>query len=148
MSIHVCKCTHNGRTAYHLRYPGMSKKNAQAIADMINAGALDTYRVVKKEHQKKEEDSTYTKPTTNKKADMKYIVYSDVENISKVILFDEHTISDMVAKLELLSVISAGITVVSCVNGYLNVACFNDPYEDTYTSRLELDETLINNYLF
>ena len=25
MSIHVCKCTHNGREEYHLRYPGMTE---------------------------------------------------------------------------------------------------------------------------
>ena len=40
MSIHVCKCDHNGRTEYHLRYPGMSKDEAQWIADEINGGAL------------------------------------------------------------------------------------------------------------
>lgn len=40
MSIHVCKCEHNGRTEYHLRYPGMTEKEAQALADRINGGEL------------------------------------------------------------------------------------------------------------
>ena len=46
MSIHVCKCHHKfdreavGREEYHLRYPGMSKEEAQDIADRINAGCL------------------------------------------------------------------------------------------------------------
>ncbi len=40
MSIHVCKCEHNGRTEYHLRYPGMDKSAAQELADKINGGAL------------------------------------------------------------------------------------------------------------
>jgi len=40
MSIHVCKCEHNGRTEYHLRYPGMTKDEAQALADRINGGEL------------------------------------------------------------------------------------------------------------
>ena len=40
MSIHVCKCTHNGREEYHLRYPGMTKAEAQELADRINGGWL------------------------------------------------------------------------------------------------------------
>ena len=40
MSIHVCKCEHNGRTDYHLRYPGMTQDEAQALADRINGGEL------------------------------------------------------------------------------------------------------------
>ena len=40
MSIHVCKCTHNGREEYHLRYPGMTEAEAQELADRINAGWL------------------------------------------------------------------------------------------------------------
>lgn len=40
MSIHVCKCEHNGRTEYHLRYPGMTQDEAQALADRINGGEL------------------------------------------------------------------------------------------------------------
>jgi hypothetical protein len=40
MSIHVCKCVHNGREEFHLRYPGMSKEAAQNIADSINSGKL------------------------------------------------------------------------------------------------------------
>ena len=39
MSVHVCKCEHNGRTEYHLRYPGMTEKEAQDWADKINGGA-------------------------------------------------------------------------------------------------------------
>jgi len=42
MSIHVRACVHNGVTEYHLRYPGMTQKEAQALADKINAGALNT----------------------------------------------------------------------------------------------------------
>ncbi len=42
MSIHVVKCVHNGRIEYHLRYPGLSHEHAQAIADLINSGKLDT----------------------------------------------------------------------------------------------------------
>ena len=38
MSVHVCKCTHNGRDEWHLRYPGMSEEAAQRLADKINAG--------------------------------------------------------------------------------------------------------------
>jgi hypothetical protein len=41
MSIHVCKCVHNGREEFHLRYPGLSESEAQALADKINAGQLD-----------------------------------------------------------------------------------------------------------
>jgi hypothetical protein len=41
MSIHVCKCEHNNRTEYHLRYPGMTQDEAQALADRINGGDLD-----------------------------------------------------------------------------------------------------------
>lgn len=40
MSIHVCKCTHNGREEYHLRYPGMTEAAAQELADRINGGWL------------------------------------------------------------------------------------------------------------
>lgn len=40
MSIHVCKCVHNGRVEYHLRYPGISNKKAQDLADDINGGAI------------------------------------------------------------------------------------------------------------
>jgi len=53
MSIHVCKCTHNGRDEYHLRYPGMTEEEAQNIADMINGGALDIYYRIKKEQEDK-----------------------------------------------------------------------------------------------
>lgn len=38
MSVHVCKCEHNGRTEYHLRYPGMTQSEAQNWADKINGG--------------------------------------------------------------------------------------------------------------
>jgi len=41
MSIHVCRCEHNNRTEYHLRYPGMTQEEAQALADRINGGELD-----------------------------------------------------------------------------------------------------------
>lgn len=40
MSIHVCKCIHNGRDEYHLRYPGMTEEEAQHLADRINSGEL------------------------------------------------------------------------------------------------------------
>ena len=40
MSIHVCKCAHNGREEYHLRYPGMTEAEAQELADRINGGWL------------------------------------------------------------------------------------------------------------
>ncbi len=43
MSIHVCKCVHNGIEEYHLRYPGLTEKEAQQIADKINAGALESF---------------------------------------------------------------------------------------------------------
>ena len=49
MSIHVCKCKHNGIEEYHLRYPGLSEDEAQNIADMINGGALSLYQNTKKE---------------------------------------------------------------------------------------------------
>jgi hypothetical protein len=41
MSIHVCKCKHNGITEFHLRYPGMSEEAAQELADKINGGKLE-----------------------------------------------------------------------------------------------------------
>ena len=41
MSIHVTKCNHKGLVEFHLRYPGMSEKAAQNIADKINSGELD-----------------------------------------------------------------------------------------------------------
>ncbi len=37
MSIHVVKSEYNGHVEYHLRYPGMTKERAQALADQINA---------------------------------------------------------------------------------------------------------------
>lgn len=40
MSIHVCKCQHNGREEYHIRYPGMTEAAAQELADKINGGWL------------------------------------------------------------------------------------------------------------
>ena len=40
MSIHVCKCTRNGREEYHLRYPGMTEAAAHELADRINGGWL------------------------------------------------------------------------------------------------------------
>lgn len=43
MSIHVCKCEFNGHEEFHLRYPGMTRSQAQHIADLINAGALDKF---------------------------------------------------------------------------------------------------------
>lgn len=41
MSIHVCRCEHNGVQEFHLRYPGMPEDRAQHLADKINAGWLD-----------------------------------------------------------------------------------------------------------
>lgn len=38
MSIHVCECDNHGRTEFHLRYPGMTEREAQATADRINGG--------------------------------------------------------------------------------------------------------------
>lgn len=40
MSVHVCECEHNGRTEYHIRYPGLTRQDAQALADNINSGQL------------------------------------------------------------------------------------------------------------
>lgn len=54
MSIHVCKCEHNGRTEYHLRYPGMTQEEAQALADRINGGEL-----VEAEHPLRKNDERY-----------------------------------------------------------------------------------------
>jgi len=36
MSIHICKCIHNGKEEYHLRYPGMTEKEALELASAIN----------------------------------------------------------------------------------------------------------------
>ena len=41
MSLHICTCQHNAQCEYHLRYPGASETEMQALADLINAGALD-----------------------------------------------------------------------------------------------------------
>lgn len=41
MSIHVCECKHNGITEFHLLYPGMSRAEAQELADKINGGHLE-----------------------------------------------------------------------------------------------------------
>lgn len=38
MSIHVVVCDHCGRMENHLRYPGMTKAEAQNLADRINGG--------------------------------------------------------------------------------------------------------------
>ena len=40
MSIHVCNCDHNGKSEFHLRYPGMTRGVAQELAGKINSGAL------------------------------------------------------------------------------------------------------------
>lgn len=46
MSIHVCKCTHNGKEEYHLRYPGMTEKEALELASAINGADFgDTARL-------------------------------------------------------------------------------------------------------
>lgn len=42
MSVHVCKCVHNGVEEFHLRYPGMTEQAAQELADKVNSGALDS----------------------------------------------------------------------------------------------------------
>ncbi len=42
MSIHVCECERLGKVEFHLRYPDMSKEEAQSIADRINIGLLST----------------------------------------------------------------------------------------------------------
>ncbi len=43
MSIHVCRCEHNGIEEFHIRYPGLSEYHAREIADKINSGALDHF---------------------------------------------------------------------------------------------------------
>lgn len=53
MSIHVCKCTHNGREEWHLRYPGMTEAAAQELADEINGGALSYAKRYKEEQEKR-----------------------------------------------------------------------------------------------
>ena len=53
MSIHVCKCTHNGREEWHLRYPGMTEAAAQELADEINGGALSCEKRYKEEQAKR-----------------------------------------------------------------------------------------------
>ena len=53
MSIHVCKCAHNGREEYHLRYPGMTEAAAQELADEINGGALSYAKRYKEEQAKR-----------------------------------------------------------------------------------------------
>ena len=52
MSIHVCKCTHNGREEDHLRDPGMTEAAAQELADEINGGALSYAKRYKEEQAK------------------------------------------------------------------------------------------------
>lgn len=52
MSIHVCKCTHNGREEYHLRYPGMTEAAALELADEINGGALSYAKRYKEDQAK------------------------------------------------------------------------------------------------
>jgi hypothetical protein len=38
MSVHVCRCVHNGREEFHIRYPGMTERQALNLADDINGG--------------------------------------------------------------------------------------------------------------
>lgn len=38
MSFHVCKCEHKGRDEWHIRYPGMTEREVQSLADEINSG--------------------------------------------------------------------------------------------------------------
>lgn len=40
MSIHVCECARDGKHEWHLRYPGMTEAEAQALADKINGGEV------------------------------------------------------------------------------------------------------------
>lgn len=40
MSIHACMCNRNGRTEWHLRYPGMTEREAQNLVDRINGSML------------------------------------------------------------------------------------------------------------
>ena len=44
MSMHVCKCQWNGKDEWHIRYPGLTEKEAQEIANAINGGAVTLYR--------------------------------------------------------------------------------------------------------
>ena len=53
MSIHVCKCEHNGRVEYHLRYPGMTEAAALELADEINGGALSYAKRYKEEQARR-----------------------------------------------------------------------------------------------
>lgn len=46
MSIHICKCIHNGKEEYHLRYPGMTENEALELASAINGANFgDTARL-------------------------------------------------------------------------------------------------------
>lgn len=49
MSVHVCKCIHNGRVEFHIRYPGMSESEALELADSINAGKYPSIKNRNKE---------------------------------------------------------------------------------------------------
>lgn len=66
MSIHVCRCLHNGQVEYHLRYPGLSEKQAQAIASKINSGWLD--RAEPRPHEAKESNPQVQPPPTDAEA--------------------------------------------------------------------------------
>lgn len=57
MSIHVCKCIHNGREEHHLRYPGMTEAAAQELADQINSGALTEVARLRAEVEALREDA-------------------------------------------------------------------------------------------
>lgn len=71
MSIHVCKCTHNGREEYHLRYPGMTEAAALELADEINGGAL-SYAKRYKEDQAKRRAEVGAGTTADKRPNAKF----------------------------------------------------------------------------
>jgi hypothetical protein len=61
MSIHVCQCVHNGKVEYHLRYPGMTREEAQELADKINAGGLGDPKKLKVPDSSLIDDATWLK---------------------------------------------------------------------------------------
>lgn len=48
MSMHVCTCSYVGKIEYHIRYPGLTEREAQEIANALNSDAITVWRQMRR----------------------------------------------------------------------------------------------------
>lgn len=81
---------------------------------------------------------------------MHYLVYKDCDNIDRVVLFDNYSISEMIDRLELLQVVSGGNVEIGIKHSdsdipYIHINCYQSIHDDTIISREDIDAVLIRN---